>query len=56
MSDSSDLIETSNEEELDKTIRKVISRVRSHYLQHGDSANRIPAEIKKIIEDDLKRF
>ena len=45
-----------DEKEMDKLVRKIISRGRTHYLQYGERANRIPAELKKIIDDDIGRF
>ena len=45
-----------DDKELDILVRKIISRVRTHYLQHGEKANRIPAELKKIIDDTIGRF
>ena len=45
-----------NENELDKLIRKIVDKVRGNYLEHGETARGIPAEVKRIIEQNIDRL
>lgn len=41
--------------EMDKVIRQIIDKVRGNYLQNGESARGIPAEVKRIIDNSIDR-
>ena len=45
-----------DDRELDIIIRKILSKVRAHYLQYGENANRIPAQTKQIIDENMDRL
>ncbi len=45
-----------NEREMDKTIRQIIDKVRGSYLQNGETGRGIPAEVKRIIEQNIDRI
>jgi hypothetical protein len=42
--------------ELDKLIRQIVDKVRGNYLEHGETARGIPAEVKRIIEQNIDRL
>lgn len=44
-----------DEREMDKIIRQIVDRVRTNYLQNGESARGIPGELKRIIEQNIER-
>lgn len=44
-----------NERELDKIIRQIVDKVRGNYLINGETARGIPAEVKRIIEQNVDR-
>lgn len=44
-----------NEREMDKIIRQIVDRVRRNYFQNGETSRGIPAEVKKIIENNIDR-
>ncbi len=44
-----------DQRELDKIIRQIVDKVRGNYLQHGETAKGIPAEVKRIIEQNVDR-
>ncbi len=45
-----------DEREMDKTIRQIIDKVRGSYLQNGETGRGIPAEVKRIIEQNIDRI
>lgn len=45
-----------DERELDKIIRQIVDKVRGNYLLNGETARGIPAEVKKIIEQNVDRI
>lgn len=45
-----------NQSELDKLIRQIVDKVRGNYLEHGETARGIPAEVKRIIEQNIDRL
>lgn len=44
-----------NEREMDKIIRQIVDKVRGNYLENGETARGIPAEVKRIIEHSIDR-
>jgi hypothetical protein len=42
-----------NQLEMDKIIRQLVDKVRRNYFENGDTARGIPAELKKIIENNM---
>jgi hypothetical protein len=44
-----------DEREMDKLIRQIVDKVRGNYLEHGETARGIPAEVKRIIEQNIDR-
>jgi hypothetical protein len=45
-----------DEKEMDKLIRQIVDKVRGNYLEHGETARGIPAEVKRIIEQNIDRI
>lgn len=44
-----------NEKELDKLIRQIVDKVRGNYFEHGETARGIPAEVRRMIEQNIDR-
>lgn len=49
------VVQPFNEKELDKLIRQIVDKVRGNYLEHGETARGIPAEVKRMIEQNIDR-
>jgi hypothetical protein len=41
------------EREMDKIIRQIVDKVRHNYFENGETARGIPAEVKRIIENNM---
>ena len=44
-----------NEKEMDKIIRQIVDKVRGSYFQNGEGGRGMPAEVKRIIEQNIDR-
>ena len=42
--------------ELDKLLRQIVDKVRGSYFLNGETARGIPAEVKKIIDNNVDRL
>lgn len=51
-----DEFENFDEREMDKLIRQIVDKVRGNYLVNGETGRGIPAEVKKIIDQNIERF